>query len=396
MLNRRAFVGGFAATLAGVTFGRTATASAATPETFNLSIRNESGAGATFAYVSGLSDGLPVFVTADGATYSPPNPGEPATPIGQDCAIPLGASGTTTSIPVPRMYGARIYIVTNEKLSFFVNPGPAVVQPSFLNPDDPNFPLDWSFAEFTFNEAELFANISYVDFVSASLGLSLRTLSGASDEVSGLPAGSLDEICAALEEQAGVDGAPWGSLVQKAGDGRNLRALSANYRAEEFSDYLAGYVDETWNRYTGADLTVDCQNEFGRINARVNGDQLVFDNGESFGKPSTADIFSCDSGPFSLAGASDVRKALIPRLAAALNRTTLRDNPDQPNGERPEQFYRNDRTNHYSRIVHERLPGNRGYAFPYDDVTSTGGPDFSGAVRAGDPDTLTLTVKALR
>ena len=106
------------------------------------------------------------------------------------------------------------------------------------------------------------------------------------------------------------------------------------------------------SKYTGETLTVDTQSGFGQLTARVSGDQLTFDNGEVFGKPSTADILSCDTGPFALDGASDVRKAIIPRLAAALNRTTLRDNPNQPHGEQPDQFYRNDRTNHYARIVH--------------------------------------------
>lgn len=122
---------------------------------------------------------------------------------------------------------------------------------------------------------------------------------------------------------------------------------------------------------------------------------LAFNNGERFGKPATPDVWSCDSGPFAIKqGDSDARKAIIPRLAAALNRTTLRDNPKQPTGEDPAKFYQNPETNHYARIVHSKLPDNRGYAFPYDDVSP--GPDFSGAVQAGDPDTLTITVNALR
>jgi len=42
--------------------------------------------------------------------------------------------------------------------------------------------------------------------------------------------------------------------------------------------------------------------------------------------------------------------------------------------------------------VHARLPANRGYAFPYDDVSP--GPDFSGAVSAPDPGVLTVTASA--
>ena len=87
-------------------------------------------------------------------------------------------------------------------------------------------------------------------------------------------------------------------------------------------------------------------------------------------------------------------KSIVPRLAAAFNRTTLLANSNQPDGEDPGQFYQNAKTNHYARIVHSKLPDNRGYAFPYDDVSP--GPDFSGAVHAGDPEVLTVNVKALR
>lgn len=89
-----------------------------------------------------------------------------------------------------------------------------------------------------------------------------------------------------------------------------------------------------------------------------------------------------------------MRKAIVPRLAAALNRTTLLDNPNQPTAEDPARFYGGDVTNHYARIVHSKLPDNRGYAFPYDDVSP--GPDFSGAVFAGDPQVLTITINAAR
>ncbi|RZQ63827.1 glycoside hydrolase family 64 protein [Amycolatopsis suaedae] len=394
MISRRTFLGASAAALAVPALARLS-ASAQTPETFRLALVNNSGSNTAFAYVTGLSGGKPLFVRPNGSSYYPPSPGAPVTPLPEDCSIPLGGQGSTTTVSVPRMYGARIYVVTGEKLSFFVNPGPHVVHPSFLNTGDPNFARNWTFAEFTFNEAELFANISYVDFVAAPLGLSLRTASGKTETVPGLPAGALGSLVTRLEEQAGRDGAPWGSLVQRAG-GQPLRAMSAHYKAGEFGNYLGGYVDEVWNKYRGTDLKVDTQASFGVLTGRVGGDGQLRLGSEGFAKPSTADIFSCDSGPFSLGGASDLRKALIPRLAAALNRTTLLANADQPNGEKPDQFYRTPATNHYARIVHELLPDNRGYAFPYDDVTATGGPDFSGAVRAGDPDVLTVTVKSLR
>ncbi len=384
MISRRSFLGLTAATLAtAVPLARAA--SAATPDTFGLKLVNDSGSGTVYAYVTGTTpDGRLVLLRADGTPYYPASPSAPTTPLPEDCAIPI-ASGA--QVPVPKMGGARIYVVTDAKLDFFLDPGPNLVHPSFLNPGDPNYGKNWSFSEFTFNDTQLFANISYVDFVGIPMGLSLTSGSGTAT-VNGLPAGALDQIASSLSSLGGE----WAGLMQTGGGG-NLRVLSPHHHAAQFGGYLDGYIDQVWQKYVGTDLVVDSQNPgLGKFTGRVSGDRLVFGS-ESFAKPSTADVWSCDSGPFALAaGASDARKAIVPRLAAALNRTTLLDNPNQPTDEDPARFYGGDVTNHYARIVHSKLPDNRGYAFPYDDVSP--GPDFSGAVFAGDPQVLTITINA--
>lgn len=52
-------------------------------------------------------------------------------------------------------------------------------------------------------------------------------------------------------------------------------------------------------------------------------------------------------------------------------------------------------TNHYARIVHQTSHNGLGYAFPYDDVTPTGGVNQSGFVSAANPNLLTVTVGAV-
>lgn len=389
MISRRSFLSASAATLAtAALLPLTRLASAATPATFKMKLVNKSGSGTVYAYVTGTSpDGKVVLLKADGTPYYPDSPSAPGTPLPVDCAIPIGSGA---EVSVPKMDGARMYVVTDDKLDFFLDPGPHLVHPSFLNPADPNFAKNWSFSEFTFNDTQLYANISYVDFVAMPMGLELTTTGSGTKTVTGLPSGSLDPICAALTAQ----GADWAKLVQ-TGSGGNLRALSPHHRADQFANYLDGYIDQVWQHYAGTTLTVDSQNPgLGKFTGRVTADGLLtFDNGETFTKPATADVWSCDSGPFAIpAGTSDARKSIIPRLAAALNRTTLLANPDQPAKEDPASFYQNETTNHYARIVHAKLPDNRGYAFPYDDVSP--GPDFSGAVFAGDPEVLTVTIGA--
>ncbi|MGW4486697.1 glycoside hydrolase family 64 protein [Amycolatopsis sp. NPDC004368] len=390
MISRRTFLGASAAAATFPLWG-SGSAWAATPDTVKVAFDDRTGAGQTYAYVTGIApDGRTVLLKADGTPYYPPSPSAPQTPLAEDCAIPVNS---LSQVSVPKMAGARIYVVTDAKLDFFVNPGPALVHPSFVNTADPNHGRNWSFCEFTFNDAVLFANISYVDFVAIPMGLHLTTIGSGDQTVPGLPAGSLGPICDALKAQGGA----WAELVDAGADGRPLRALSAQHRADRFAGYLDGYLASVWEKYAGTDLTVDSQIPgLGKFTGRVGGDDvLTFGNGERFTKPVTADVWSCNSGPFALKdGDSAARKAIVPLLAAALNRTTLLDNPDQPDAEDPAKFYTAAQTNHYARIVHSHLPDNRGYAFPYDDVSP--GPDFSGAVQAGDPHTLTITINALR
>jgi len=124
----------------------------------------------------------------------------------------------------------------------------------------------------------------------------------------------------------------------------------------------------------------------------VNG-LLTFPGVGSFAQPSSADIFSCASGPFAVSGAE--MSALVPRISAALNRTTLLSDASQPDGENPAGYYANAQTNHYARIVHSVALDHRGYAFPYDDVGPNGGTDQSGFVSDGAPTLLSVTVGAV-
>ena len=102
-----------------------------------------------------------------------------------------------------------------------------------------------------------------------------------------------------------------------------------------------------------------------------------------------------DSGPLRPAGLNAEMLAIVPRLAAAFNRSTLLIDADQPDGENPAVYYANPVTNHYARIVHATSLDGRGYAFPYDDVAPTGGADQSGSVSSGSPAGLAITLGAV-
>ncbi|THV36997.1 glycoside hydrolase family 64 protein [Glycomyces buryatensis] len=352
------------------------------------------------AYVTGREFGTDrmMLLLADGTPYYIEEPAGEATPLPVDAAIPLNASGADPKVvTLPRMYGSRIYFVKDDVLDFYVNPGPALVEPALHNPADSNYGKTVSFCEFTFNDVQLFVNLSYVDLVT-NLPLGVRLQGDADKTVEPMPAGAVDAIASDLETQAAADGQPWDQLVLRGGSGQVLRVVSpqnlmAPYFGQPdmpFADYWTAYVDEVWSLYQGADLSIDLQGGRGVLTGRVEGENLVFGDGSSFPRPDARDIFTCDHGPFAnIPTDSEEKKGLLARLAAAFNRSTIHSHPEQPNGAPVDEFYTHEVTNHYSRIVHANSP--IGYAFPYDDVCPDDAPDQSGAAFDGNPTRLTVT-----
>ncbi|KAH8131757.1 hypothetical protein ACSS6W_008076 [Trichoderma asperelloides] len=379
-----------------------------TPSTLSIVVQNKTSASQLYVFVTGQAAQGVFFLRADGVTpYYPASPSSTLQPLSQDCAVAVGGPGQSRTLTVPRLAGARIWFSQAKPLTFLLNPGPAVVEPSSTNVADPNYNIQWAFCEFTLNTAELYVNVSYVDFFSIPVSLRLENGAGVVTSVPGMPAGALDSICSQLKAQAAKDGAGWDKLVVQqsggGGGGGNLRALSPNSGSVMFpglfSGYYQPYVDAVWKKYQAADLTVNTQfSNWGNVAGRVDssGQKLVFPAGYgSFAKPAATDIFSCDSGPFAGgAGVTAQQLNVGARLAAALNRSTLLNGGQQPEGEDVSQYYQDAVTNHYSRICHAVSVGGRGYAFPYDDVGKTGGVDQSGFLNDGDPKVLTIGVGA--
>ncbi|WP_404789473.1 glycoside hydrolase family 64 protein [Streptomyces pristinaespiralis] len=400
------FLTGAAATATALTYPAWGSAlspgAGAAPATCELALENKSLPGTVNAYVTGHEDGSGdwVLLRADGSVHKPADPQAPQTPLPVDCAIPLkGAGEGPVVLTLPRMFGARVYFVRDDKLDFFVNPGPSLVEPAFATPADPNYGRTWSFCEFTFNAQQLYANISYVDLVTA-LPIGLTLTGDATHSVAPLPQGALEKIADDLTAQAGRDGQPWDKLVIRSDSGTVLRVISpqtimAPYfdRPAEmpFREVFDGYIDKVWEKYRSEDLRVDLQGGRGVLTGRVSGDVLAFAGGHTFTKPSSRDVFTCNHGPFANNPAdSDDKKALLARVSAAFNRSTLLTHPDQPNGATAADYYRDPTTNHWSRIVHANSP--IGYAFPYDDVRPDGQPDVSGAAHDGNPKRFTVSV----
>jgi hypothetical protein len=149
-------------------------------------------------------------------------------------------------------------------------------------------------------------------------------------------------VCSGLSAQASADGQGWDQLIVTT-SGQNLRALSPTngivMNSGLFSGYYDNYVSQVWQMYESATLSVDTQASYGTVTGQVSGGALTFSGVGSFGQPSAADIFGCNSGPFSPSGLSAEMLAILPRLAAAFNRSTLLTDSSQPDGENPADYY---------------------------------------------------------
>lgn len=366
----------------------------------DIQLQNQTNSGQVWAYITGIAiqnDWRRMFIKANGRDiYYPEQVSAIGSPLAEDCAIPLGPPGSTTSVHIPQMAGGRIWFACDSKLQFFLNPGPAVVEPSVLNPSDPNANVNFAFAEFTLNGDQLFANISYVDFVSRlPIAMTLQTMGGAVQHVSGMAANGIDQMCDGLRAQAAKDGWPWDRLVVQPKGQPVLRVLNpthGNAVGASFAGYYEPYVDQVWSRYSSFSpyqMRVNTQAAAGVVTGKINDDGQLMFGSDPFQKPNSADIFGCNSGPFTT-GPSPYRNSIIPRLAAAFQRSALLSVDDHPSD--PSTFYKQDPTNHYCRIVHDVNLDGKGYAFAYDDVQPDGGADQSGKVNAGDPQTFIVAV----
>ncbi|KAH7319364.1 glucanase B [Rhexocercosporidium sp. MPI-PUGE-AT-0058] len=379
-------------------------ASTTTNQTLTLSLVNRTSFRNVNAYVTGLAidnNYRFVLIQSDGHTpYYPESPSSTGSPLSANCTIPLGPPGFSTPVTIPRIAGGRIWFCINDTLTFLLNPGPGLVEPSVSNPSDLNYGKNWGFCEFTFNAFQLFANISYVDFVSIPIALNLTNTSGGTQSVTGIPRDGLQRVCDGLVAQNSRDGKGWDRLIVRGKDGSILRALSPNtgivMDGSLFQGYYDAYVNAVWDRYKYDSLTVDTQAQWGILTAKVdpNTGLLTFTSVGAFAKPSARDIFSCSTGPFAGYPVNTaVMGNLTARIAAALNRSTLLEENVQP-GREVGAYYAGGGgvTNHYSRVVHAVNGDARGYAFPYDDVGASGTIDLAGAVWDGSPEVLEVVV----
>jgi hypothetical protein len=191
-----------------------------------------------------------------------------------------------------------------------------------------------------------------------------------------------------------------GDLCVYNAAGEVIRVISpGNLVAQEptaFDGIFDDYVNHVYAHYSFADLTIITQTDYGNVTCRVLDDDQFHCDGDNRGypKPSAADIFGCNSGPFAIMkGDNAVHYAIVPRLCAAFNRATLLlPGGDQQPGPRPPTFYTAAPNNWYSAFTHQLEVGGGGYAFSYDDVELSHADSAAGLLASMNPEELVIYV----
>ncbi len=364
-------------------------ASAATgPAVLPVQVTNQTGRGEpVYLYVLGtnLSTGRLGYVNAGGTfTNWPAGANPPA--LAPDVSIGGPGNGGTTTLQVPRGISGRVYFSLGEKLKFFLTPD-GLVQPAPWAAGDANQNILFDWSEFTYNDAGLWLNSSQVDMFAIPHTVTVTGSSG-THSTGTLIADGRDNVI------NGIKAAGWGGAVYTRSDGTVLRVLSPGKAADAGGlspTYLDSYITSAWNAYTSKTLTVVpfADQPGTQYFGRTSGNTMNFTNSSgqqvaSFQKPSSSDVWGCAGN---LGAPNDLVVGPIARtLCAALNRGTLGTIDTQPSTD-ASQFYRNNPTNQYAKLVHANMADGKAYAFAFDDVGN-----FESLVNDGAPTSAGITL----
>ena len=358
-------------------------AQAVGPDVLPVTVTNSTGRGdAVYLYVLGvqLSSGRLGYVNSAGtftAWSGGQNPPSPA----PDVSIPGAGNGGTTTIRFPRGFSGRVYFSLGTKLKFFLTPD-GLVQPAPWAGGDANRDILFDWSEFTYNDAGLWLNSSQVDMFAVPHAVTVTNAAGVTKRTGDLVANGRDNVINTIKGTSG-----WGNTAYTRSDGTVLRVLSPGKAAEAgllSSTYLDSYISSAWNAYASKTLTVvpfgDQPNT--KYFGRTSGNVMNFTNSSgaqvaSFNKPSSASVWGCAGD---LPAPNDLVVGPISRtLCAALNRGTLGTIDTQPSANSAD-FYKNNPTNTYAKVIHANMTDGKAYAFAFDDVAN-----FESLVNDGDP-----------
>ena len=364
-------------------------AQAVGPNLLPVTVTNNTGRGdAVYLYVIGINlNTSRLGYVNQGGTFTPWPAGQIPPSPAPDVAIGGPGNGGATTINFPRGFSGRVYFSLGTKLKFFLTPD-GLVQPAPWAAGDANRDILFDWSEFTYNDAGLWLNSSQVDMFAVPHAVSV-TGSGGTKKTGELFSNGRDTVINGIKAQSG-----WGNTAYTRSDGTVLRVLAPGKAAGAgllSTTYLDSYITSAWNAYTSKTLTVvpftDQPNT--KYFGRTSGNVMNFTNSSgatvaSFNKPSSASVWGCDGD---LPAPNDLVVGPISRtLCAALNRGTLGTIDTQPSTNAAD-FYKNNPTNQYAKIIHANMADGKAYAFAFDDVGN-----FESLVNDGSPSSAGITL----
>ena len=323
--------------------------------------------------------------------------------------------GATSTMNIPTLRAARLYISFNKKLLLQVNNKGIPTPPSGYDssPSNVNYGTVWDFVEWTYNPAApkgsgWNGNLTLVDSVNIPIDFRIigtDEVGNKIDATRGFLPGGYSKFIQSLKSQP-----PFAKLVLP-GTGRvlapNIGTLSTASPGGPVFDknYYNSYIDAVWNKYKNQVLTANT-NLQGRWTGKVANGKMTFTQQDGtpklapivFKKPTTVEVFACANICTSGCGGKatpqeDVNNQIRAALLAAFNRSTLLTTPvigikgTSTYCKAPGTFYQNAKTNYYAKFIHANARKGLAYTFGIDDVC-----DQSSFVAVRIPKSLVITL----
>ncbi|MCX6339478.1 MAG: beta-1,3-glucanase family protein [Candidatus Aureabacteria bacterium] len=301
------------------------------------------------------------------------------------------------SFNMPRIISGRIYVSFEQPVYFHVNPGPALETPSAVDASLPNYSIIFDKVELDWENGKYpFLNTTTVDFFSISFMLELQLANGTSQKR------GFTQTRKTIMNNLTTLPAIWQNGVVTSGSSVvRFNAPQIIPDPNPFANYFDSYVTDCWNYYTPPN-TLTLQNPpntaaWSATGQVIGGDfTFVTNTGETVTINNlvgqSTHIFGCDGAGYLFTTGSDsiAKQGIITQMGAALNRTVLFNIKDSTTWwNDPAQFYAQDITNHYSKVLHAAAYEGYCYGFPYDDVGN-----FSTGV-TGDAIGAVITIQSM-
>jgi hypothetical protein len=319
------------------------------------------------------------------------------TAVGNDFGIALSQKASVT---LPKLVAAEIYVSLGSKPNF-LNGQPAQQEPVAPNAWTPNaygdnFKKLFDHIEYTYINDTLGVNTTTVDMLSLPFTFTL-TAGGKNHTYGFKPNAKISDLYA---EFAAVPN--FKNLLIPGGKGKYLRVIAPGHGIENQQmglahgfppGYLSAYIDACWQQYKTTALSVFTDDgrtllATGKVNAsgafvftNVKGrlvewtDPATGKHWTGFPKPTSLGAFECAANEIPSPSNSgepvdsmtNVFGACGKNIGASINRTVLNVSKKQPYCQEA-QFYKNPKTNHYAKILHEYAIDGKFYGFAYDDL----------------------------